>query len=72
MKGRAITSRDFTPAFRLSLAAKDAGLVKAAAQRHGLDLPLIDAIARRFAEGAREHGDEDISATYLASMPQRG
>jgi 3-hydroxyisobutyrate dehydrogenase len=70
MKGQAITSRDFTPAFRLSLAAKDAGLVKAAAQRHGLDLPLIDAIARRFAEGAREHGDEDISATYLASTPR--
>ena len=70
MKGKAITSRDFTPAFRLSLAAKDAGLVKAAAQRHGLDLPLIDAIARRFAEGAREHGDEDISATYLTSTPR--
>ncbi len=70
MKGQAIASRDFTPAFRLSLAAKDAGLVKAAAQRHGLDLPLIDAIARRFAEGAREHGDEDISATYLASTPR--
>ena len=70
MKGKAITSRDFTPAFRLSLAAKDAGLVKAAAQRHGLNLPLIDAIARRFAEGARAHGDEDISATYLTSTPR--
>jgi 3-hydroxyisobutyrate dehydrogenase len=71
MKGQAMTSREFTPAFRLSLAAKDAGLVRATAERHGLDLPLIEAIARRFAEGAREHGDQDISATYLTSTPKR-
>lgn len=72
MKAQAMTSRDFTPAFRLSLAAKDAGLVRATAERHGLDLPLTEAIARRFAEGAREHGDQDISATYLTSTPKRG
>jgi len=70
IKGKAITERDFTPAFRLALAAKDAELVRRAAEDHGLDLPLVEAIARRFAEGAREHGDKDFSATYLMSTPK--
>lgn len=70
IKGKAITERDFTPAFRLALAAKDADLVQRVAAEHGLDLPLIDAMARRFAEAAKEHGDKDFSATYLLSAPQ--
>ena len=60
-------ARDFAPAFRLTLAAKDAGLVRQAADDRGMDLPLLDAIARRLAEGAKTHGDEDFSATYLTS-----
>jgi hypothetical protein len=32
-----------------------------------MDLPLLDAIARRLAEGAKTHGDKDFSATYLTS-----
>lgn len=71
IKGKAMTGRDFTPAFRLALAAKDAGLVHQAARDHGLDLPLVEAIARRFAEAAGEHPDEDFSATYLMSTPER-
>jgi 3-hydroxyisobutyrate dehydrogenase len=71
MKGEAIAQRDFAPSFRLTLAAKDAGLVSQAAQRHGLDLPLLDLIAGRLREGAAEHGDEDFSATYLTSSPGR-
>ncbi len=71
IKGKAMIERDFTPSFRLALAAKDAGLARRAAEEHDLDLPLIEAIARRFAEVAKEHGDEDISATYLASTPRR-
>jgi 3-hydroxyisobutyrate dehydrogenase len=71
MKGKAITERDFTPAFRLALAAKDADLVRRAAQERDLDLPLIEAIARRFAEAAKKHGDKDFSATYLVSTPKR-
>jgi 3-hydroxyisobutyrate dehydrogenase len=69
IKGKAITERDFTPAFRLALAAKDAGLVRCAAAERDLDLPLIEAIALRFAEAAKEHGDKDFSATYLMSTP---
>jgi 3-hydroxyisobutyrate dehydrogenase len=72
MKGQAMTERDFTPAFRLALAAKDADLVRRAAEDHKLDLPLLDAVARRFAEAATEHGDKDFSATYLVSTPRQG
>jgi 3-hydroxyisobutyrate dehydrogenase len=71
IKGRAMIDRDFTPSFRLALAAKDAGLVEEAAQRRGLDLPVIHAIRRRLDEGVPEHGDEDLSATYLTSAPAR-
>lgn len=71
IKGKAMTERDFTPSFRLALAAKDAALARRAAEEHDLDLPLIEAIARRFAEAAKEHGGQDISATYLASTPHR-
>ncbi len=67
MKGQAIAKRDFTPSFRLALAAKDAGLVSQSAKAHGLDLPLFDLIERRLSEGAAEHGDKDFSATYLTS-----
>jgi 3-hydroxyisobutyrate dehydrogenase len=71
LKGEAMTRRDFTPSFRLTLAAKDALLVEDAAFQHGLDLPLLDVVARRLGEGASEHGDEDFSATYLTSAPER-
>jgi 3-hydroxyisobutyrate dehydrogenase len=70
-KGQAITERDFTPSFRLRLAAKDADLVTDAAWQHGLDLPLLELIARRLGQGAGEHGDQDISATYLTSAPEQ-
>ena len=67
MKGEAMMQRDFAPAFRLELAAKDAALVRQAAEDHGMDLPLIETIAQRLAAGAKEHGDADFSATYLTS-----
>ena len=70
-KAQAIAQRDFTPSFRLRLAAKDAGLVTDAAWHHGLDLPLLEVIARRLGQAAAEHGDEDICATYLASAPDQ-
>jgi 3-hydroxyisobutyrate dehydrogenase len=67
MKGRAMIERNFEPSFRLALAAKDAALVEDAAEQHGLDLPLIATIRRRLEAGAREHGDEDMAATFLTS-----
>ncbi len=72
MKGKAIMERNFEPSFRLTLAAKDARLIEESAQRHGIDTPLFSTIRRRLAEGAKDHGDEDFSATYLTSAPRGG
>jgi 3-hydroxyisobutyrate dehydrogenase len=69
IKGKAILERNFEPMFSLKLAAKDAGLVEESARRHHLDLPMFAAIRRRMAEGAKEHGEKDMSATYLTSAP---
>jgi len=71
MKGKAMMAREFEPSFRLRLAAKDAGLVEDAVDRHGLDLPMVSAIRRRLDEGVPEHGDKDMSATYLTSTPTK-
>ena len=71
MKAKAIAERDFEPMFRLTLAAKDARLIEEAAQRHDIDVPLFSTIRRRMAEGAKDHGDEDMSATYWTSAPGR-
>jgi 3-hydroxyisobutyrate dehydrogenase len=71
IKGKRMTERNFEPLFRLSLAAKDACLVRDAAARHGLDLPVVTAVQQRLAQGAREHGEKDFSATYLTSTPKR-
>jgi 3-hydroxyisobutyrate dehydrogenase len=71
LKGKAIMERNFEPSFRLALAAKDARLIEEAAQRHEIDVPLFSTIRRRLAEGAKEHGDEDFSATYWTSSPGR-
>ncbi len=70
-KGAAMAARSFEPSFRLALAAKDAGLVQEAAERHDLDLPLLAAVRRRLDEAVPEHGDKDMSATFLSSAPAR-
>jgi 3-hydroxyisobutyrate dehydrogenase len=70
MKGEAIEKREFDPSFSLRLAAKDAGLVAESAGRRDLELPALEAIRRRLDEGVPEHGDEDMSATFLTSAPR--
>jgi 3-hydroxyisobutyrate dehydrogenase len=69
LKAKAMLERDFTPSFRLSLAAKDAGLALDAAREAGLELPMLAAIRERMAAVAEEHGDEDLAAVYRASSP---
>jgi 3-hydroxyisobutyrate dehydrogenase len=71
LKGKAIAERNFEPSFRLTLAAKDARLIEESAQRRELDVPLFSTIRRRLAEGAKDHGDEDMIATYWTSAPGR-
>ncbi|HEX3911663.1 MAG TPA: NAD(P)-dependent oxidoreductase [Solirubrobacteraceae bacterium] len=72
LKGRAMIERDFEPTFALKLASKDARLAVESAGRLGLDLPVLEAISRRMQEAVPEHGDEDLSATYLTSAPDVG
>src|SRR2546430_14952108 len=71
MKGKMMGERNFEPSFKLALAAKDADLVMEAVGRHDLALPMLEAIEGRLNEAAREHGDEDMAATYLASAPKQ-
>jgi 3-hydroxyisobutyrate dehydrogenase len=70
MKAKAMLERDFTPSFRLALAAKDAGLALAAAEQADLELPMLAAIRQRMDAVAEDHGDEDLAAVYLASSPK--
>jgi 3-hydroxyisobutyrate dehydrogenase len=71
MKGKMMIERSFEPAFKLELAAKDARLVLEAAQRHDLDLPMLDAIRSQLEEAAEEHGEKDMAAAYLASAQKQ-
>ncbi len=67
IKGEAMLSADFSPSFRLGLAAKDAGLAVEAAEAAGLRLPMLAAIRERLSAAAEEHGEKDLAATYLLS-----
>jgi 3-hydroxyisobutyrate dehydrogenase len=71
LKGKAMLERDFEPTFALKLASKDARLAVESAERAGLDLPALRAIGERMQQAVPEHGDEDLSATFLTSAPQR-
>ncbi len=67
LKGKAMLEGDFTPAFGLDGAAKDAGLIVDAARAAGADLAVIEAVQQHFARALEAgHGDKDMSATYLA------
>jgi 3-hydroxyisobutyrate dehydrogenase len=69
MKAKLMMDEEFPPSFALTLAAKDARLVVAAAERSGADVPMARAIAERLSEGAQAgHGDEDMAATYRLSQ----
>jgi 3-hydroxyisobutyrate dehydrogenase len=63
VKGEAIMQGDFTPSFRLDLAAKDVDLVLQAAERQGIDLALAPVILERLrAASEAGYGNEDLTA----------
>jgi 3-hydroxyisobutyrate dehydrogenase len=71
-KGRAMLAGEFTPGFALHLALKDVRLALDAARERGLDLPLTDAIERRWALAMPRHADDDIASVIdEASAPNR-
>lgn len=70
VKARAMIERSFPESFKLSLALKDARLVREAAAEAGLELPAVEAVERQFARAVEAgHGDEDLAAAYWASAP---
>ena len=69
IKAQAMIDRDFEPTFALKHATKDAKLAADAAARRKLDLPVLAAIAQRMDEAVPEHGERDVSATFLTSSP---
>jgi 3-hydroxyisobutyrate dehydrogenase len=67
LKGKAMLEGDFTPAFGLDGAAKDAELIVEAARAAGADVAVIEAVQKHFARALEAgYGDQDMAATYLA------
>jgi 3-hydroxyisobutyrate dehydrogenase len=69
LKGKAMLSGDFTPAFPLSGAAKDAGLIKEAAKESGVASDLAEALEHLF--GRAGNPDDDMSAVIRALQVDR-
>jgi 3-hydroxyisobutyrate dehydrogenase len=70
MKSKLMLDDEFPASFALALAAKDARLVAEAADRHGADLPVAEAIAERFTKATEAgHGEDDMAVTYRLSRP---
>ncbi|MDF9812961.1 3-hydroxyisobutyrate dehydrogenase-like beta-hydroxyacid dehydrogenase [Streptomyces sp. SPB162] len=69
LKSEAILGGDFAPNFTVDGALKDARLIVAAGEAHGLQLDVAAAGAERFSRAAGlGHGGEDMAATYFASF----
>jgi 3-hydroxyisobutyrate dehydrogenase len=64
MKGELMLKGDYTPSFRLALAAKDARLAVAAGREAGAEIPAIEAIAAQMDAVAAEHPDDDLAVLY--------
>jgi 3-hydroxyisobutyrate dehydrogenase len=67
LKGASMLDGDFTPAFGLDGAAKDAGLILDAARAAGADVAFIEVVQQHFARAVEAgYGDQDLSATFAA------
>ena len=67
LKGNAMLAGDFAPAFALDGALKDATLMLDAARSVDAEVAIVE-VAHRYLAAASEagHGDDDMSATFLA------
>jgi 3-hydroxyisobutyrate dehydrogenase len=71
-KSKLMDDGEYPVSFTLRLAAKDARLIEQAAERAGIDLPLVRTIAERLAAGVDAgYGEDDMAATYRLSAPDR-
>ena len=64
LKGDAMLKGDYTPSFRLALAAKDARLAVEAGAEVGAEIPMLEAIAAQAAAVAAQYPDEDLAALF--------
>ena len=72
-KGAAMVHHDFAPGFPLRHATKDAELAVSAAQRHGVHLPLTDALLPHWHDAiARNHGGDDVASAVTATVATVG
>lgn len=70
MKANAMLDADFAPGFPLRLGAKDAALAAEAARDNGVQLPLTDALLRRWQQAIDlGHGEDDVAAAVTTSAP---
>ncbi|MGD9529943.1 NAD(P)-dependent oxidoreductase [Pseudonocardia sp.] len=68
VKAAAIRERDWTPSFSAANAAKDAGLIVAAAEEANVRLDVAAAAGQRYRRTVElGHGEDDMAANYLAS-----
>ncbi|QBI55881.1 2-(hydroxymethyl)glutarate dehydrogenase [Streptomonospora litoralis] len=71
-KAEVILGGDYTPSFSVTNAAKDARLVREAAEQAGVRADLAAASENRMLRAAQAgHGEEDMAAGYYASFPPR-
>jgi 3-hydroxyisobutyrate dehydrogenase len=67
-KARVMLAGDFSPAFALKHALKDAELAAQAAQANGATLTLTSALLPRWRDTAASgHADDDVAAVYLTT-----
>jgi 3-hydroxyisobutyrate dehydrogenase len=67
-KARSMLAGDFSPAFALRHAIKDAELAERAAQANGATLTLTSALLPRWRDTAASgHADDDLAAVYLTA-----
>ena len=67
-KARAALAGEFVPGFALRLAFKDVGLALDAARERDLELPITEAISRRWQKAIADgHADEDVSAVIAVA-----
>ena len=67
-KARVMLAGDFSPAFALKHALKDAELAAQAAEANGAALPLTSALLPRWRlTAASGHADDDLAAVYLTA-----
>jgi 3-hydroxyisobutyrate dehydrogenase len=63
-KARTMLAGDFTPAFALQHALKDAKLAISAAHAKGAELTLTEALLPRWQRAADAHGEQDVAVVF--------